>query len=517
MEGVEESNEDIDMEQLTTESVLKERWAPDEINRLLVFYIDNKDIFLSGSTKKKHLWTVACKTMLTGKNPETCEIKLRNLKRKYAQVRVEQQKGVNVFFPYFDLCHKAFHDDQFVYSMLKLSIQSDARVVKMPVTSKPDDGITIVKTLNVNNTRTSDNKVETMLNLYIRYKKEFQKEYWRKDLWERIAMEMGEEDGEYWHKRFLNFKQHYLRMLSKRIESGPEGINWPYMALFDEIYKDDKNFQRKVSMKPDQSNVCIVMNGNVPNNANDWNITEKTVLVKYFFDSFEEFQDPTIPDNFLWNEIGRLLDKKPESCKDKFAELKMEHLKKYILGEYELRNRIPISILFDNIIAKETEIELCKERRKQNDQWKTKDLDELVQYFYDNIEMFKDPICYFVCWASISMKLNKSIQNCRAQWEDLTTLYRSILEDKKENPDMQLDWRYIELFDRIFDYGMDTNLMFNFPELNSQTNKQESEKIGGKLIHTYIISKKVCFSISFHSKTIKLMFMKLSRIKLKTI
>ncbi|XP_052752962.1 uncharacterized protein LOC113519398 [Galleria mellonella] len=473
----------FDTENSQIDPAFKEKWLEEETQRLLMFFVDNKETFLNRSTQRKHLWAVACKTMLPGKTPAACDIKLRNLKRKYSQLLLNKQKGVEVKWPLYDACHLAFQDDVFVKMTLAESITHDSRIANIPIQPKPDnDGIVVVKNINQQPTRSIDSKVEMMLKLYLKYKKDFEKEYWRKDLWERIAFEMKEKDPEYWHKRFLNFKQHYLRVLSKRSETGEDSVNWPYTRYFDEIFADNSEFQRKYGRKDTETTVTVITDSQIVTNKTDWDETEVTVLAKYHYDCFDEFQDPTIPDDFLWNEVSRLLDKKPEQCKKKFEDLKLVHLDKYIEGGYNIRNRKPLDIVLDNIISKEIDIQLCNNSRPAEN-WKEEELDELVNFFYDNIEMFKDQVCYFVCWASVSKKSKRSILSCKKQWEELTNLYRTILEDKKDNPDMQIHWRYIELFDRIFDYGMDMTLMDGYEKLSDLHQKKETEMISVKKVN----------------------------------
>ncbi|XP_013193402.1 uncharacterized protein LOC106137166 [Amyelois transitella] len=472
----EEATEDtMNIDTNLTSEQIKERWAPEEINRLLIFYVDNKENFMTGNTKKKHLWSICCKTMLSGKNATSCEIKLRNMKRKYAQYLINQHKGVVVNFPYLDLCHKAFYDDSLVNAIIKESIdQDEPRLVKLPEEcQKTEEPPMIVKSIKIN--KNTDDKVELMFNLYLKYKKDMQKDIKPKDLWEQIAIDIGEEDGEYWHKRFFNYKHHYLKMLNKRATSGSESIQWPYMSLCDQIFRDDEEFQRKYVSTNAESAAKPIISNLGPYHNDDWNITEITVLVKYYFDCYDEFQDLSIPDSFLWNEVGRLLDKKPDVCKNKFNEMKVEHLDKYTQGDYDIFSRVPVCILFDNIIAKDVQLEMDKDTCGESNVWSNDDLDELVKYFYDNIELFKDSVCHYVCWASIARKLNKSVKNCRLQWKDLTVLYKSILEDKKEYPDMQIDWKYIDLFDRIFDYGMDTSSMCYLTELNEKEIEKQND------------------------------------------
>ncbi|KAI8425717.1 hypothetical protein MSG28_011514 [Choristoneura fumiferana] len=433
----------------------RDKWTDEETKRLLVFYVDNKAAFQAGSTRKKHLWTVACKTMLSSKQHNSCEMKLRNLKRKYLQLRVEQEKGFNVIWPYYQLCHQAFHDDKFVNDAVECSRRnSQTKAISIP-TIKPNDdkGIVIVKKVNKN---TGDSNVEAMLTLYLKNKGLNYKSK-QKALWQSIAMQLGVEDGDYWHKRFLNFKNNYIRLLEKRNSEGPESISWPYMHLFDQIYEGDEDFQKRHG--PQQAQVAQPVTRvyqpiqQVKPETFDhiWNATELLVLVKYYFDCYQEFHDKTIPNSFLWNEVGRLIDKSPDSCKAKFEELRKEHLKKYLEGGYELRTRAPLAILFDNIISKDVQHEILTKTVKSVEMWKTEELDEVVQFCYENAEVFKDPICYFVCWAALSLKLSRGVVAIRRQWTELTELYKSILEDKKDNPDMQIDWRYIELFDCIFD------------------------------------------------------------------
>lgn len=483
------SNE-INMDQ--SASLQQDIWSEDEIKRLLVFYNDNQQTFISGTTKKQHLWTVACKTMLVGKNPNSCEAKLHSLKMKYLEICGHIRKGVYVKWPYFELCHQIFHsensvDENAIDENSLITIEalntpaSEPQIIKVPTMKQNYDSVMVVKKVNRSNV---DEKVEMMLKLYLKYKKNFQQDYWRRGLWETIASEIGEDNGEYWQKRFLNYKQHYLRLIDKRRESGSDGINWPYMELFDKIFEGDQEFHRKYlneEYRLIESEAIAEPEHQIA--VDYWDSTEMTVLVKYYFDCFDEFEDRTIPKKFLWNEIGRLLDKTADACKNKYQELKNEHLDKYIAGGYDLRNRKPIAILFDNIISKEIEGQIAKSSNKpeQLEMWKTEELDELVQFFYDNIEMYKDLICHFVCWAGVVKKLNRTLASCRGQWEDLLSLYKTMLNDKKENPDMQIDWRYIEVFDRIFDYGMDTNLLSGYETLKEggPSQKTDSGKIGG--------------------------------------
>ncbi|XP_075987168.1 uncharacterized protein LOC142983879 [Anticarsia gemmatalis] len=462
-------------EQLTTTPA--ETWTDVDIRRLLIFYNDNKQTFISGSTKKKHLWTVACKTMLVGKTPNACEAQLNTLKAKYLEICSHIQKGVYVKWQYFELCHQIFQNEAF---KSKVEIQEQAEGSQVTVSTLEQDYENVMLIKKGPAKTSGDEKVEKMLNLYLKYKKSFQQEYRRKGLWDNIAMELGEDDGEYWQKRFLNYKQHYLRLLDKRRADGAESINWPYMELFDKIFDGDDDFNRKY-INQEYKIIESQALGDEP--RPDWDTTEMTVLVKYCYDCFDEFEDKTIPNNFLWNEIGRLLDKTAEACKEKYGEMKTAHLDLYIKGGYDMRSRKPIAILFDNIISKETESQMIKMKDKpeQLENWKTEELDDLVQFFYDNIEMYKDNLCHYVCWAAVVKKLKRNLQSCKGQWEDLMALYKTILNDKKENPDMQIDWRYIELFDRIFDYGMDSNLLAGYENLSAPA--PEGGKVGVRKIN----------------------------------
>ncbi|CAH2060691.1 unnamed protein product, partial [Iphiclides podalirius] len=482
LSNIEESVNEYGLLQ-TDDQFNEESWQDEEIQKLLVFYIDNKDSFCNADTENKHLWIVACKTMLNGKNPSMCELKLLEMKQSYSQICMEQQQGNVAKWPYYDLCHQAFHDNESVKTFMDVNIKQENMNVIPIVPKFKEEGILVMKKVNSGRTIT-DEKVELMLNLYLKYKRNIQKYHTHRGIWDAIAVELGQEDADYWHKRFLNFKQHYIRMVCKRNETGPEKINWPYMKLFDQIFDGDEEFQRKFGPRHE-----MTQNINGVASAEDteiiWNDTERTVLVKYYFDCFHEFQDPTIPNNFLWHEIGRLLEKKPENCKQKYREMKREHFEKLTEGEYDLINRIPIEIILDNIIAREIEIEF-RSQQKRVDQfapWKTEEIDKLVQFIYDNIEIFKDSVCYYVSWSIVANKLKKNIHSCKKQWEDLTTLYKSILEDKKENPDMQIDWRYIDIFDRIFDYGMDTNLLEGYENVKAQNESDHSEKVGARKVH----------------------------------
>ncbi|CAH0764828.1 unnamed protein product [Diatraea saccharalis] len=463
-----------DNDAVVTEILPDSDWSDEELQKLLVFYIDNKEAFLNEASITQHLWAVATKTMLSGKSAQGCEDKLQELRKLYLQQRLDQQNGYNVTWFLYDLSHQAFHDDSHVNLLMKDSEQPSQMLAKIPVTTTNDNSKGVIVVKNVNNSRTvADDKVLIMLKLYLRYKKNGIS---AKAMWESIAMELGEESSEYWNKRFLNFKQHYLRMLAKRAVDGPASVNWVYMDIFDEIFKDDPVFQNRY-VESNQNDTIVNDEPTVINK--DWHDTECTILAKYYFDCFDEFLDTSIPNNFLWTEVGRLLDKNPEDCKKKFNELKEAHYEKYFTGSYILRNRIPLEILYDNIISKEVEIEIANAKSVAINIWNTDELDELVKFFYQNLELLKDSVCYFVCWACISRSLKKSLSSCRKQWEELKSLYKSILNDKIENPELQIDWRYIELFDRIFDYGMNTNLLNDYENLQ---NKMDS-KIGVKKVN----------------------------------
>lgn len=437
--------------------------------------MDNKDAFQNGLTRKKHLWTVACKTMINGKHPQACEMKLRNMKRKYALLRMDQTKNKSHDYKrwvYYNLCHQAFHDDSFVKTMIEDQVYVPSNQPEEVVPKK---------------FRAGDKKVEQMLTSYLVHKRRCPKDQlWQKNFWIKIAIELGE-DADYWHKRFLNFKQHYIRMAEKRKESGEESIFWPYMSIFDDIFRDDNEFQQRYGAKQvKEQNSHLLTPINVQVTASvpilDWNDTEKTVLVKYCFDCYDEFQDRTIPNSVLWNEVGKLLDKNPDDCKQKYQDLRDDHLQLYLDGGYELRTRKAIPILFDNIISKETEQQLSK-NFISSETWDTENIDILVNFFYDNIEVYKDAVCHFVCYSAISKKLSSSVQNCRRQWEDLVTLYKSILEYKKEDSELQIDWRYIDIFDRVFDYGMDTKLLEGYEKpVTEVVAKKERKGTSGKLI-----------------------------------
>ncbi|XP_045779737.1 uncharacterized protein LOC123877230 isoform X2 [Maniola jurtina] len=474
----EDSPDEFEIAQ-ATEQIAREKWLDEDIRRLITFFIDNKETFLSGTTKKIHLWVVACKTMLTDKKPISCEAKFNTLKKKYTQLCIDKQNGVNITWPFFDLCHQAFHDDPSIKTHLRQARQ-DTVVVNMPVQNIVNqNGVFFVK--KVNTEQNKDTKVELMLNLYLKHKKNINNQRSHnisKAMWEAIAMEIGEEDADYWHKRFMNFKQHYIRMVYKRNESGAEAISWPYMGYFDQIYDDDLDFQQKFGTQDDKKVDVTVM---IESSDKLWNDMEKTFLVKYYFDCFNEFQDPTIPKKFLWQEVGRLIDKGPEMCKQKYEELKNSHFDKLLADGYDLYERAPLDILFDNIIAKEAEIEIEK-GVETSELWKVEQIDELVQYIYNNSSMVKDPVCYYVCWSVLAKKFQRSIYSCKMQWDELTAIYKSALDDKKENPDMQITWRYIDLFDRIFDYGMDTNLLHGYKKTVDKALLNKPLKLAAKRI-----------------------------------
>lgn len=428
---------------------------------------------MSGVTQKKHLWNVACKTMLIGKDQERCDLKLAELKSKYCEARSYTEKGIYVKWPFLDLCHQAFHDQITIKSQDTELSKAKVAVFKQDVIQ--NDQPRVVKQIY---TKTADEKVEKMLNFYIKYKHKFQQVHWRRDLWETIALEMGQiEDGEYWHKRFLNYKQHYISLLLKQKDNGPN-TSWPYMELFNKIFMDDKNFNKTHFNTP-----AVVKESTIPEDIpaepeNEWNSTHITVLGKYYCDSYEEFEDTTIPNMFLWTEVGRLIDKKPESCKEKYTQLREEHIQMYLAGGYSLKTRSAIAIIFDNIIARDVKREFIETKNTDAlETWKHATTDELVQFFYDNIEVFKDSICYFVCWEVIAKKLKRNVDSCKRQWDDLVSLYNSILEDKKDDPGLQIDWRYIEMFDRIFDYGMDVNFIKGY---GNGTEYPEGGRISGK-------------------------------------
>ncbi|XP_039761083.1 uncharacterized protein LOC120634496 isoform X1 [Pararge aegeria] len=472
----EDSPDEFEIAQ-ATEQVAREKWLEDDIKRLITFFIDNKETFLSGTTRKIHLWVVACKTMLTDKRPISCEAKLNTLKKKYAQLCIDKQRGQFITWPYFDLCHQAFHDDSYVKMCLSEAAR-DTVVVNLPTQNVLNqDGVFVVKKVNTEN---KDERVEDMLALYLKYKKIYKKGHnTPRSMWETIALELGHEDAEYWQKRFLNFKQHYIRMVYKRNECGSEAINWPYLTYFDQIYADDIDFQQKFCQPEDNKlDVTVV----IESSEKLWNDMEKTFLVKYCFDCFNEFQDRTIPKKFLWKEVGRLIDKAPEACSQKYDELKNEHLSKLLEEGYNLYERQPIAILFDNIIAREVEIELEK-GAVTSEEWKPEQIDEFVHYIYNNSNMIKDSVCYYVCWAVLAKKFEKSIPSCKEQWDELTSIYRSALDDKKEYPDMQLKWRYMDLFDRIFDYGMDSKLFLGYKKTQDNTVVNKPMTFGAKRIN----------------------------------
>lgn len=471
----EDSPDELEIAQ-ATEQVAREKWHEDDIKRLITFFIDNKETFLSGTTKKIHLWVVACKTMLTDKKPISCEVKFNSLKKKYLQMCLDKQKGLNVTWPLYDLCHQAFHDDSYIKMSLN-EANPNLVTINVPVQNVINqDGVIVVK--KIESDQNKDAKVESMLNLYLRYRMMHKGHNMPRGMWDSIARELGEEEAEYWHKRFLNFKQHYIRLVYKRKECGHEAINWPYMPYFDQIYSEDADFQQKFCQSEDNSQETTSL---LLESADKlWNDTEKTFLVKYYFDCFNEFQDPTIPKKFLWHEVGRLTNKGPDPCKQKYEKLKNAHFEKLQKEGYNLLERTPIEILFDNIIAKEVKLELQKEEDTTK-VWKIEQMDELVQYIY-NSEMVKDSVCYFVCWAVLAKKFQKSISACKNQWDEMTEVYKKCLEDKKEYPDIQISWRYIDLFDRIFDYGMDTNLLNGYKRNQSKIGNSKPSKVAGKML-----------------------------------
>lgn len=439
---------------LIIQSGAEDIWTDEEINHLLIFYIDNKISFTSGETERNHLWAVACKTMIVGKNPAACEAKLKSLQESYIEGRWFQKNGINTVVPFQELCHQAFHDENSDNAQFQIEIMEPDIQEIQPV-EVPEENIPVLNTI-INTKAPADEKVKHLLELYLKYKKSFQKEHYpKRDLWDIIAKEIGEDDGVYWQKRFLNYKQHYVNMLAKRESGG--SIKWPYMDLFDKIFEGDLEFKRKYVDGQSESQTIKV--DTVKKNPNQWNDTEVTVLAKYCYDCFDEFLDDSIPKNFLWTEIGRLLDRPPALCKNKYNQLKNHHYDKYIEGSYEIRERKPFQIIFDNIIYKEVEMKLRSDKAIPVDVWNNDDIDELVQFMYQNIEMFKDHVCHMVCWGAIARKLRKDIRICKKKWEDLLILYKNILEDKKEDPSLQINWRYIDLFDRIYDYGMDSNLL----------------------------------------------------------
>lgn len=467
-------------QQLQPRTPVKDRWTEDETNALLTFYIDNKDAFLNGITKKKFLWNACCSTILKNKNAATCEMKLHNIKRKFIQVHAES--GGNTNWPFYNLCNQAFFDDELEFNSNPNSYTQDesSAPVKVHKTIN-ENGIVIIK--KVDSTKSyADEKVVALLQLYLEHKnsmKHLPKELWQKGLWESIATRLGTESPDYWHRRFMNFKQNYIRLLDRRQESGAQSITWPYLSYFDEIYKDDVEFKKKYSNIPSYS--TGVRGKPIVIGEPEWYMTEMTVLAKYVFDCFSEFCDPTIPDKFLWSEVGRLLDRNPELCEKKYQQLKEQHLKDCSDGSYVLKTRTPLDIIFDNIISKEVALEL-ENANEPAEEWKTHEIDVIVQFVYKNIEMLKDPICFNVCWACLAIKMERSIPSCKGQWDILVALYESILKDKKENSEMEIDWRYIEIFDKIFDYGTDHTLLNGF-----QTVKRESDEVIKKET-THVIS-----------------------------
>ncbi|KPJ19278.1 hypothetical protein RR48_05920 [Papilio machaon] len=481
--NVEESVDDYTINNIQTKIQINEEWQEEDVHKLLKLYVDNLENIESGTTTNQQLWEIACRTIFKDKDPTLCEIGLLSLKQKYAEILANYQKtGVLEAWPYNEICHRAFQNDYYVKEFINESANNEEPDKNIKLNEAPkvnEDGVFIINKPGLVRTSKhgSDEKVEHMLNLYLKYKDAYHKKNLYKSIWNKIAMEMGEEDAEYWHKRFLNFKQHYIRMLHRRYEVGPDKINWPYMKIFDQIFDGDERFKNKYAARPTDE----INNQKEDKNFNE---TERTVLVKYCFDCFHEFQDSTIPNKFLWHEIGRLLEKNPELCKEKYREMKSEHFKTLMNGEYDIMNRIPTAIILDNIIARENETELKNPRKNEEyGPWSIGKIDELVQFFFDNMELFKDSVCYYVCWSMVAEKLQKNMHSCKKQWEKLTALYKSILEDKKENPDLQINWKYIDVFDRIFDYGMDINLLEGYENIKIHNEKHEPEKIGVKKVH----------------------------------
>lgn len=458
-------------------------WAEEDIKRLLIFYYDNKQSFtVSGVAQRKHLWSVACKTMLIGKDPDSCDLKLEELKSKYAEVCNYTENHIFVKWPFLEICQKAFHDDLPLKSFNTEIPKPRIAVTKEEVTQVTTIPENILVTVKQIKPRTADESVMEMLNLYLKYKHHFQTEHWRKDLWETIASEMGQsDDAEYWHKRFLNYKQHYINMLIKQKESGPDSVSWPYMDLFDKIFNDDVNFNNKFFKTINKDDKESIIIEEPAESEDDWNTTHITFLGKYYFDSYDEFEDPTIPDMFLWTEVGRLIEKKPETCKAKYAELREAHIESYLAGGYCLQDRTAISIILDHIISKDVKKLFAEASNVDTlDDWNTEDIDGLVKFFDDYIAVFKDSVCYFVCWEAVARKLKRDIESCKRKWDELVSLYNSMLEDKKDDPDMEIDWRYIEMFDRIFDYGMDAKFIKGYAD-DAQYSMEG--KVAGKLLH----------------------------------
>ncbi|XP_050672164.1 uncharacterized protein LOC126970352 [Leptidea sinapis] len=466
--GESESADELDLAQ-ASDQYAAEQWLDEEIRRLIVFYLDNKETFQSGTTKKKHLWAVACKTMLLGRQPLSCEYKLRKLREQYFESCGERQKGNILQWPFYNLCHQAFNNENQVDIYFNdTSAQRATNNIANEIGEIQSFKIEETHTINAGPLQSSDNaNVEKMLQTYIQWRNVYKN---NKGIWEKIAMEMGAKDVEYWQKRFLNYKQYYACMLLKRDQKGPDSITWPYMKYFDEIFANDVEFENKYTLKDTQ----VIEN-------EQWHDTEKTFLIKYFFDCFHEFQDPTIPDDFLWHEVGRLLNKEPNVCKDTFEDLKKDHYRKLLQDTYVLGNRVPIEIIFDCIISKETEIELEKPWQELNDELHIDKLDVLVQFISEHLIMFKDSVGYYVCWALAAKKINCGIPVCRKQWQNLTALYKNILIDKKENPDLDIDWRYIDAFEKIFDHGNDVNLLNGYDRLKKKKD-EFSGKVGVKKI-----------------------------------
>ncbi|CAF4895982.1 unnamed protein product [Pieris macdunnoughi] len=452
--GESESADELDLAQ-ASEQFASEQWTDEEIRRLIIFYIDNKETFQSGTAKKKHLWAVACKTMLLGKQPLSCEYKLREFREKYFLINSDKLEQVIIQRPFYNLCHKAFQDENPIDMYLNVS-NKDSESIKKETPIK----------------KSMDTSVEKMLNLYLKYKNIYANNINTKTIWERIARDMNEKDVDYWYKRFLNYKQHYIKMLHKRIYSGDDGIHWPYMRHFDQIFANDEEFQKKFA----------IVENTPTEKTMEWNETEKTFLCKYYFDCLHEFHDPTIPNDFLWHDVGRLLEKPAENCNEKFNSVKNEHFEKLLEGDYNLSERLTWEIIMDNIIYKETLKDLENNSEVLED-WDMELLDILVQFVYDNINLVKDPVCYYVCLSVITIKLNCGVVSCKNQWDNLVDVYKSILNDKKENPEIQIDWRYIDMFDVIFDYGMDVHLLDGYKKEKVEKKQNLPAKLEVKKIN----------------------------------
>ncbi|KPJ05812.1 hypothetical protein RR46_01241 [Papilio xuthus] len=417
-----EESVDYTLNNIKTNTHINEEWQEEDVHKLLKLYVDNLNNIESGTTTNQRLWEVACRTIFKDKDPTLCEIGLLSLKQKYAEILANYQKnGVMEAWPYNEICHRAFHNDYYVKEFVNENANNKEPEINIKPTEASkinEDGVLIINKPGMGRPpkHAIDEKVEHMLNLYLKYKDAYNKKNLYKSIWNKIAMEMGEEDAEYWHKRFLNFKQHYIRMLHRRYEVGPDKINWPYMKIFDQIFDGDERFKSKYEVKHNDE-----INSHIEDK--NFNETERTVLVKYCFDCFHEFQDSTIPNKFLWHEIGRLLEKNPELCKEKYKEMKSEHFKTLMNGEYDIMNRIPSAIILDNIIARENQIQLKNPRKDEEYGWSIGKIDELI------------------------------------------------------------NWKYIDVFDRIFDYGMDINLLEGYENIIVHNEKNGPEKIGVKKVH----------------------------------